>query len=116
MSDVRCVIQNQSGHSIQLEGYSPLENGSERAYSLPSDPPTVTIKRADSGSAVPLITISLQGRAIAPPSDIDQGMCVCLTDGTSFNLSFTDSLVLTVKLASGITVQGVQCGEGITKI
>ena len=114
MSDLVCVIYNNSGDTILIEANSgfPLQTGANQAYTITSDPADVSIKRSDSEN--PPITIALQGQQGGTPTGITAGMCLCLTNGTALNLGLSESLILTINPSNGMTVQGVQCGEGKT--
>jgi hypothetical protein len=114
MSDVVCVIYNNTGDTIQIEASSGflLQTGANQAYTIASDPAGVSIKRSDSEH--PPITITLQGRQGGTAAGITAGTCLCLTNGTALDLGLSESLVLTINPSNGMTVQGVQCGEGKT--
>jgi hypothetical protein len=112
MSDVVCVIYNNSGGPIQIEANTgfQLQTGANQAYTVASD--SVSIKRSDTES--PPITITFQGRQGGTAAGITAGTCLCLTNGTALNLGLDESLILTINPSNGMTVQGVQCGEGKT--
>jgi hypothetical protein len=112
MSDVVCAIYNNSGSPILIgaNGYQ-LQTGTNETYTITSDPTSISIKRSDNES--PPITISFQGQQGGSAVSITAGMCLCLTDGTTINLGSSEPFILTINpLKGGITIQGVQCGEG----